>query len=51
VFNRIQEKVINGDFNYGYSTKTHKARKIKNFNQDIVLNSKLYELATEYCLS
>ena len=51
VFNRIQEKVINGDFNYGYSTKTRKARKIKNFNQDIVLNSKLYELATEYCLS
>ena len=51
VFNRIQEKVINGDFNYGYSTKTRKARKIKNFNQDITLNSKLYELATEYCLS
>ena len=51
VFNRIQEKVINGDFNYGYSTKTRKARKIKNFNQDIVLNSKLYELATEYCLN
>lgn len=51
VFNRVQEKVINGDFNYGYSTKTRKARKIKNFNQDIELNSKLYELATEYCLS
>jgi len=51
VFNRVQEKVIDGDFNYGYSTKTRKARKIKNFNKDIELNSKLYELATEYCLS
>ena len=51
VFNRVQEKVIDGDFKYGYSTKTRKARKIKNFNKDIELNSKLYELATEYCLS
>jgi hypothetical protein len=50
VFNRIQEKLIDGDFNYGYSTKTRKARKIKNFNKDIELNSKLYEIATEYCL-
>ena len=51
VFNRVQEKVIDGDFSYGHSTKTRKARKIKNFNKDIELNSKLYELATEYCLS
>lgn len=51
VFNRVQEKIINGDFNYGYSTKTRKARKIKNFNQDITLNTKLYELATEYCIN
>lgn len=51
VFNRVQEKLINGDFSYGYSTKTRKARKIKNFNQDIELNSKLFSLASEYCLS
>lgn len=51
VFNRVQEKVIDGDFSYGYASKTRKARKIKNFNQDIELNSKLYTLATEYCLS
>jgi hypothetical protein len=51
VFNRIQEKVIEGDFSYGFATKTRKARKIKNFNQDIALNSKLYSIATEYCLS
>jgi hypothetical protein len=49
VFNRIQEKVIDGDFNYGYATKTRKARKIKNFNKDIELNSQLYEIATQYC--
>ena len=46
VFNRVQEKIIEGDFTYGYATKTRKARRIKNFNQDIELNSKLYELAT-----
>jgi hypothetical protein len=49
VFNRVQEKVIEGDFTYGYATKIRKARRIKNFNQDIELNSKLYELATQYC--
>jgi len=49
VFNRVQEKIIDGDFTYGYATKTRKARRIKNFNQDIVLNSNLYELATQYC--
>jgi hypothetical protein len=51
VFNRVQEKVIDGDFTYGYSTKTRKARKIKNFNKDIELNSQLYKIATEYCLN
>lgn len=49
VFNRIEEKIIEGDFEYVAGTKSRKARKIKNFNQDIELNSKLYELATEYC--
>lgn len=49
VFNRVQEKIINGDFEYGYANRTRKARKIKNFSQDLILNSKLYELASEYC--
>lgn len=49
VFNRIQERVMDGDFQYGYAAKVRKARKIKNFNQDIALNSRLYELATTYC--
>jgi hypothetical protein len=49
VFNVIQEKVLEGDFEYGFSTKTRKARRIKNFNQDMALNTKLYELATQYC--
>jgi len=51
VFNRVQEKVIEGDFNYGYATKIRKARRIKNFNQDITLNSRLYELALDYCVN
>lgn len=51
VFNRIQEKVIDGDFEYSCATKIRKARRIKNFNQDIALNSQLYELALNYCLN
>jgi hypothetical protein len=50
VFNRIQERVMDGDFQYSYAAKIRKARKIKNFNQDLELNSRLYELATTYCL-
>jgi hypothetical protein len=49
VFNVVQEKVLEGDFNYVAGNKSRKARRIKNFNQDIELNSKLYELATSYC--
>jgi hypothetical protein len=49
VFNVVQEKVLEGDFNYVAGNRSRKARKIKNFNQDMELNSKLYELATTYC--
>lgn len=48
VYNLIQEKLVHGMFNYSYGTKNRKARKIKNFKQDMELNSKLYELAAEY---
>lgn len=48
VFNVIQEKLVNGMFTYSYSTKNRKARKIKNFRQDMALNEKLYDLALEY---
>jgi len=51
VFNVIQEKVIDGGFEYSAGTKTRKARRIKNFNQDLIVNSKLYELASSYCLN
>jgi hypothetical protein len=51
VFNRIQEKIIDGDFKYNFSTQSRKARKIKNFNKDVEINSRLFELASEYCLS
>jgi hypothetical protein len=48
VFNVVQEKLVHGMFNYTYGTKNRKARKIKNFKQDMVLNEKLYDLALEY---
>jgi hypothetical protein len=48
VFNVVQEKLVHGMFNYKYGTKVRKARKIKNFRQDMDLNSKLYSLANEF---
>lgn len=48
VFNRIQEKLLNGDFNYTAGNKVRKARKIKNFQQDARVNSELFDLALEY---
>jgi hypothetical protein len=40
--------IIGGDFNYGFGNKTRKARKIKNFQQDIKINEGLWELANDY---
>jgi hypothetical protein len=48
VFNVIQEKLIHGMFEYKTGAKARKARKIKNFNQDLKVNEKLFELALEY---
>ena len=48
IFNVIQEKIIDGDFSYNAGTKTHKARRIKNFNQDLKVNQDLFELALEF---
>jgi hypothetical protein len=48
VFNVVQEKILDGDFNYTFGTKARKARKIKNFNQDLKINKELFNLALEY---
>jgi len=48
VFNVVQEKLVHGMFEYTSGSKLRKARKIKNFRQDLDLNAKLYELAVEY---
>jgi len=48
VFNTVQEKLTHGMFEYVSGTKLRKARKIKNFRQDIDLNAKLYDLAMTY---
>lgn len=45
-FNTIQEKLINGNYNYG--PKNRRARSIKNFQQDIKLNEQLWKLAENY---
>jgi hypothetical protein len=48
VFNVVQEKIIDGDFNYTYGVKTRKARRIKNFNQDLDINKALFETALSF---
>ena len=48
VFNVVQEKIMSGDFTYFSNNKVRKARKIKNFKQDIEINSKLFDLALQY---
>ena len=48
VFNLVQEKLVGGMVEYGSGTKIRKARRIKNFQQDVKLNSELYELALAY---
>jgi len=48
VYNLIQEKLVHGMINYGVGVKQRKARKIKNFQQDMKLNQELYTLALSY---
>jgi len=48
VFNVVQEKIIEGDFEYQSGGKSRKAREIKNFKQDIRVNEELFDLALEY---
>jgi len=48
VFNVVQEKIIEGDFEYISGTKVRKARKVKNFKQDQKINMELFDLALEY---
>ena len=50
VFNTVQEKLTHGMFDYQYGVKSRKARKIKNFNKDLELNSKLYSIAHNYVM-
>jgi hypothetical protein len=48
VFNVIQEKILDGNFNYISGTKVRKARKVKNFKQDLEINQKLFAMAAEF---
>ena len=48
VFNVIQEKILSGDFNYISGAKQRKARKVKNFKQDMEINQKLFAMAAEF---
>ena len=49
IFNIVQEKIVEGDFTYISGKKVRKARKIKNFKQDLKVNEKLWGIAESYC--
>ena len=40
--------LLEGDFEYVSGVKMRKARKIKNFKQDLDVNKKLFEVAKEF---
>ena len=48
VFNHLQEKVVNGKFNYALGKKERKARPVKGFKPQVKLNQDLWELASSY---
>jgi hypothetical protein len=48
VFNVVQEKIIEGDFEYRAGGKVRKAREIKNFKQDMKINKELFDVALAY---
>lgn len=48
VFNVVQEKLLTGDFNYRAGGKSRKAREVKNFKQDMLINKRLFNVALEY---
>lgn len=49
VFNRVQENIVEGNFQYLTRTgKRRYARPIKNFRQDMNINANLYETALTY---
>ena len=48
VFNVVQEKIIEGDFEYRAGGKVRKAREIKNFKPDRKINKELFEVALSY---
>ena len=48
IFNVVQEKIIEGDFEYMAGGKLRKARQIKNFKQDQKINKDLFDLALEF---
>jgi hypothetical protein len=51
VFNVIQEKILDGSFSYMSGAKIRKARKVKNFKQDIDINQKLFAMAAEFIVA
>jgi hypothetical protein len=49
VLNRVQEKLTNGGFGYlNAKGKVRKSRAVKNFTQDIDMNTKLWVIAEEF---
>jgi hypothetical protein len=48
IYNRVQEKLVNGGITYNNGRKTRKVRALKNFTADMQFNGELWQLAEEY---
>jgi len=49
VFNRVQEKIVSGDYKYATRKSSRRAKPLKSFIRDTAINEQMFSLAMEYC--
>ena len=49
VFNRVQEKIVSGDYKYATRKSSRRAKPLKSFIRDTKINEEMFSLALEYC--
>ncbi len=49
VFNRVQEKIVSGDYKYATRRSNRRAKPLKSFIRDTKINEEMFSLALEYC--
>jgi hypothetical protein len=49
VFNRVQERIINGQYRYATRKGNRRAKPLKSFVRDTAINEQMFSLALSYC--